>query len=154
MSASEEKVLLRRSTSSPKDKQSADSFAKDDTISSGKKQLSTTAGEGSSIKEKKMSSTYHNRDRDDDSDGEAHGGVSARFGPITDTILTTLSQDNLFLICLIFVELLGVILVILCTCWMLQLGGFGFAKEIIFNFHPVLMTLGMIFLNANGKWKP
>lgn len=100
-----------------------------------------------------MSSTYQNRDRDDDSDGEAQGGgVSARFGPITDTILTTLSQDNLFLICLIFVELLGVLLVILATCWMLQLGGFGFGKELIFNFHPVLMTLGMIFLNANGKW--
>lgn len=110
-----------------------------------------------------MAHVYHQKDgghHQQDSDNEGYGGgggghgsgqESTRFGPITETILTTLSQDNLFLICLLFVELLGVILVILATCWMLQIGGLGFADKIIFNFHPILMTLGMIFLNANGK---
>lgn len=106
-----------------------------------------------------MAHVYHQKDgaHQQDSDNEGYGGghgsgqESTRFGPITETILTTLSQDNLFFICLLFVELLGVILVILATCWMLQIGGLGFADKIIFNFHPILMTLGMIFLNANGK---
>lgn len=113
-----------------------------------------------------MAHVYHQKEQGggghhpyQDSDNEGHGGggnqgggggESTRFGPITETILTTLSQDNLFLICLLFVELLGVILVILATCWMLQIGGLGFADKLIFNFHPILMTLGMIFLNANG----
>ncbi|KAI7690427.1 Cytochrome b reductase 1 [Sarcoptes scabiei] len=75
---------------------------------------------------------------------------TAHFGPIADTIITTLSQDNLFWICLVLVEILALVLFVLCFCWMLQLGGFGFDSHTIFNFHPLCMTLGMIICNANG----
>ena len=62
-----------------------------------------------------------------------------------------ISDDNLFLMCLVFVEILGCILVALSFSWMLQIGGFGLETKTIFNYHPPLMTLAMIFLNANGS---
>lgn len=83
--------------------------------------------------------------------GQARYHEPARLGIITNTIITTLSQDNLFSICLVMVEVLGVILIALVTSWMMQLGGFGLSKEVVFNFHPLCMTVGIIFLNANGK---
>lgn len=63
-----------------------------------------------------------------------------------------LSDDHLFLICLIIVELLGLIIVGLSISWMLQIGGFGLQAKTIFNYHPPLLTLSMIFLNANGTF--
>ncbi|XP_046917020.2 uncharacterized protein LOC124497413 [Dermatophagoides farinae] len=72
------------------------------------------------------------------------------FGPIANTIITTLSQDNLFWLCMVIVEILALTLIICSICWMLQIGGFGFDDNSIFNFHPVCMTLGMIVCNANG----
>ncbi|XP_075680271.1 uncharacterized protein LOC113793911 [Dermatophagoides pteronyssinus] len=74
---------------------------------------------------------------------------AAHFGPIANTIITTLSQDNLFWLCLVIVEILGIILLVCSILWMIQIGGFGFGDN-IFNFHPVCMTLGMIVCNANG----
>ena len=76
---------------------------------------------------------------------------AAHFGPIANTIITTLSQDNLFWLCLVIVEILGIILLVCSILWMIQIGGFGFGDN-IFNFHPVCMTLGMIVCNANGMF--
>ena len=64
--------------------------------------------------------------------------------------LSFISDDNLFFVSLVFVEILGLILIGLSVSWMLQIGGFGLKTSTIFNYHPPLMTLGMIFLNANG----
>lgn len=75
----------------------------------------------------------------------------SRWELLTDTLITTLSQDNLYTLCYIFVQVLGVTLLLLCLLATTQLGGFGFTRALIFNFHPMLMTLGMIFLNANGR---
>ncbi len=61
-----------------------------------------------------------------------------------------ISNDNLFFICIVIVEILGLILVGLSIHWMLLIGGFGFGPKQIFNYHPPLMTFAMIFLNANG----
>ncbi|KAI2800705.1 hypothetical protein BLOT_012093 [Blomia tropicalis] len=138
MSSSEENVLLRRSTSSHQT-ESDDQIIQPITLN-----LNTTSERNQSTT--RMTTMYHPNKDNEDGDNEE----SIRFGPITETLITTLSQDNLFMICFICVELMGIILVILATCWMAQIGGFGFSDTIIFNFHPVLMTLGMIFLNANG----
>lgn len=103
-------------------------------------------------------SAYENRNREDENEARE----SSAFNPVTATILNTLSQDNLFLTCLTIVEILGLCIVILCYLWIHELGGLGFNKpyfglndgNIIFNWHPFLMILGMIFLNANGKLSP
>lgn len=131
-------MLLRRSTSSHQT-ESDDQIIQPITLN-----LNTTSERNQSTT--RMTTMYHPNKDNEDGDNEE----SIRFGPITETLITTLSQDNLFMICFICVELMGIILVILATCWMAQIGGFGFSDTIIFNFHPVLMTLGMIFLNANG----
>lgn len=62
------------------------------------------------------------------------------------------SNENLFFMCIIIVEILGLILVGLSIHWMILIGGFGFAPKQIFNFHVPLMTFSMIFLNANGLY--
>lgn len=51
-------------------------------------------------------------------------------------------------------EGVGAVTVILVTVWAGKyLGGFTWSSKpnFGFNWHPVLMTLGMIFLYANGK---
>lgn len=105
----------------------------------------TSVGEQAFVADKtNMAAVYH-KSRNDAS------VETTRLGPIADTIVTTLAQDNLFTISFVIVEILGVLLLILCMCWMFSLGGFGFDNAAIFNFHPILMTLGMVFLNANGN---
>jgi len=97
---------------------------------------------------------YEARDVDDTDARE-----SSRLNPITATLLNTISQDNLFLTCLVIVEILGCCITLLCYLWVQNLGGFGFSHpnfglsngDIVFNWHPFLMLLGMVFLNANGK---
>jgi cytochrome b-561 len=51
-------------------------------------------------------------------------------------------------------EAVGAIVVILVTIWMGNFrGGFAWTSDpkTQFNWHPVLMTLAMVFLYANGK---
>jgi len=62
-----------------------------------------------------------------------------------------LSDDALFFVAFVVVEALGALLMVLVIWWMAQMGGFGFEAKLILNFHPPLMTMGMIFLNANGE---
>ena len=146
------KVLLRRSYAVKQQEPKKKNILQD-TINNNKRQLGQELSENlskqpnSNSPQNMASTTYQTAD----DDHHEHHAESTRFGPITETLISTLSHDSyLFMICLVFVEVLGIVLVILVTCWMLQIGGLGFDKTIIFNFHPVLMTLGMIFLNANG----
>lgn len=83
--------------------------------------------------------------------GKSAEEETSRLDVLTDTLITTLSQDNLFIICLMIVELLGATFLLLCFLSMLQMGGFSLQSTLIFNYHPMLMSLGMLFLNANGK---
>jgi hypothetical protein len=75
-----------------------------------------------------------------------------RFGPIGNTIIAGLSQDNLFFTAFALVQILSIVLISLCVFWAEKyLGGFSLSSpQQIFNFHPLLMTIGIIILNANG----
>lgn len=50
-------------------------------------------------------------------------------------------------------QMIGVALIILMISWVgIHLGGLGWnhnAPKIIFNWHPILMTIGMVFLYGN-----
>lgn len=54
-------------------------------------------------------------------------------------------------------QLIGIILIILIASWIgVHLNGFGWDYEqpkILFNWHPILMTLGMVFLYGNCESK-
>lgn len=50
-------------------------------------------------------------------------------------------------------QMVGVVLIILITSWIaIHLKGFGWDYDeptILFNWHPILMTIGMVFLYGN-----
>lgn len=50
-------------------------------------------------------------------------------------------------------QMVGVTVLILMTSWIyLYLGGLGFSDPSIeFNWHPILMTIGMIYLYGNSE---
>ena len=74
-----------------------------------------------------------------------------RLGPIGTTLIVGLSQDNLLFTAFACIQVLGALMIGLCAIWGHHyLDGFGFDDDRIFNFHPLLMTIGMIYLNANG----
>jgi len=51
----------------------------------------------------------------------------------------------------IAVQVIGLVMVILCGVWMSAYrGGYGWAIETVFNYHPLFMTIGMIFLYADA----
>lgn len=75
-----------------------------------------------------------------------------RFSAIGATLMTGLSQDNLLFTALPLIEIFGLIMITLCAVWsQIYLDGYSVATpKQIFNYHPLLMTIGMLFLNANG----
>lgn len=68
-------------------------------------------------------------------------------------IMAGLSQDNIFYAAFIIAELTGIIMVILTGyCFHNYFGGFSFqSPSQAFNYHPLFMMIGMVFLNANGS---
>ena len=49
-------------------------------------------------------------------------------------------------------QVVGFIMVILSGCWMgIYHGGYGWDISVVFNYHPLFMTMGMIFLYGDGK---
>lgn len=67
----------------------------------------------------------------------------------TDQGQTLLNFRILYLIA----QMIGITIIILMGSWItLFLGGFGWSTTAIeFNWHPMLMTIGMIYLFGNGK---
>ena len=56
-----------------------------------------------------------------------------------------------FTIMVIFVEVVGLIMTVLSAIWMSSYhNGFGWDFTIVFNYHPLFMTLGLIYLYGNG----
>jgi cytochrome b-561 len=57
-----------------------------------------------------------------------------------------------FTIGIIAAQIVGLVMVILSGTWMGSYrGGFGWDAKIVFNYHPLFMTIGMIFLYGDGK---
>ena len=55
---------------------------------------------------------------------------------------------------IIAAQIVGLVMVILCGVWMgSYLGGFGWQAATVFNYHPLFMSIGMIFLYGDGKKK-
>ena len=49
------------------------------------------------------------------------------------------------------VQVVGLIMVVLVGVWMGNYrGGFGWDVSTVFNYHPLFMTIGMIYLYGNG----
>ena len=58
-----------------------------------------------------------------------------------------------FLIGLLFTELAGITMIVTTCVWLsLFRGGFGLDVSQVFNYHPLFMTIGMIFLYGNGNF--
>ena len=52
----------------------------------------------------------------------------------------------------IAVQVVGLVMVILSGVWMSAYhGGYGWDVTTVFNYHPLFMTMGMIFLYGDGK---
>ena len=63
----------------------------------------------------------------------------------------SLKENPVFWIVLLVAEIAGVVMAILCGIWMgVYRGGYGWHISVVFNYHPLLMTIGMIFLYGNG----
>lgn len=58
-----------------------------------------------------------------------------------------------FRILYLIAQMVGITIIILMGAWIsLFLGGFGWSTPAIeFNWHPMLMTIGMIYLFGNGR---
>ena len=53
---------------------------------------------------------------------------------------------------LIISQVVGLVMMILAGTWMGQYhGGYGWDISTVFNYHPLFMTMGMIFLYGDGK---
>ncbi|CAG2181269.1 unnamed protein product, partial [Oppiella nova] len=85
----------------------------------------------------------------DDEGGDTGARVSRALGT---TLITGLSQDNLLFIAYGVTQVLGIVMITLCAVWTHNyLDGYSVATpQQVFNYHPLLMTIGMLFLNANG----
>ena len=57
-----------------------------------------------------------------------------------------------FTIGIIAAQVVGLFMVILVGLWMSKYhNGYGWDPAIVFNYHPLFMTLGLIFLYGDGK---
>ncbi|XP_054157545.1 plasma membrane ascorbate-dependent reductase CYBRD1-like [Oppia nitens] len=83
---------------------------------------------------------------DDESD---HPTSGQQFGA---ALVAGLSQDNIFYLAYVCIQVLGICMITLCSVWTHHhLSGYSLATpEQVFNYHPLLMTIGMIVLNGNG----
>jgi cytochrome b-561 len=53
---------------------------------------------------------------------------------------------------IIIAQIIGLIMVILVGVWMgVYRNGYGWDVSTVFNYHPLFMTIGMIFLYGDGK---
>lgn len=53
---------------------------------------------------------------------------------------------------IIAAQVIGLIMVILCGAWFGSYhDGYGWDTAVVFNYHPLFMTIGMIFLYGDGK---
>lgn len=58
-----------------------------------------------------------------------------------------------FTIGVIASQVVGFIMVVLAGSWMGSYhGGYGWDISTVFNYHPLFMTMGMIFLYGDGKY--
>jgi len=60
-----------------------------------------------------------------------------------------------FMALVVGAQLAGIIVVILMCVWMGKLqGGFGwgYKNDLKFNYHPLFMTIGLIYLYGNGEY--
>ena len=58
-----------------------------------------------------------------------------------------------FTIGIIASQVVGLLMVILVGSWMGSYrGGFGWDISTVFNYHPLFMTIGMIFLYGDGNY--
>lgn len=57
---------------------------------------------------------------------------------------------RLFCPVVIFGQLWGIVSIVLAVMWMRTYGGFGWTVDNIFNLHPVLLTVGMVYLQGQG----
>nr|BAB32556.1 cytochrome b561 [Dugesia japonica] len=66
--------------------------------------------------------------------------------------LSVVQNLNGFLPLIFICEVCGLAIVIMTAVWMgvLQDGGFGWTKELVFRYHPMFMILGMIFIYGNA----
>lgn len=65
---------------------------------------------------------------------------------------TERSSLAFFTISIIGSQIIGLIMVILVGSWLSNYrGGYGWDVKLVFNYHPLFMTLGMIFLYGDGK---
>lgn len=66
--------------------------------------------------------------------------------------LSVVQNLNGFLPLIFICEICGLAIVIMTAIWMgvLQDGGFGWTKELVFRYHPMFMILGMIFIYGNA----
>ena len=56
-----------------------------------------------------------------------------------------------FTVGVISAQVIGLLMIILVCVWMGSYhNGFGWNPEIVFNYHPLFMTLGLIFLYGDG----
>jgi cytochrome b-561 len=54
---------------------------------------------------------------------------------------------------IIAAQVIGFIMVLLCGVWLGSYhNGYGWAIETVFNYHPLFMSIGMIFLYGDGKF--
>ena len=53
---------------------------------------------------------------------------------------------------IIFTQVIGLLMIIMVGCWMGNYrGGYGWDISTVFNYHPLFMTISMIFLYGDGK---
>jgi cytochrome b-561 len=54
---------------------------------------------------------------------------------------------------IIFTQVVGLVMVSLAGLWMSNFyGGFGWDTKTVFNYHPLFMTMGFIFLYGDGNY--
>lgn len=51
----------------------------------------------------------------------------------------------------VFAEIVGLLAIVLVFFWCVKFNsGFGFESQPLFNWHPLFMTIGLIYLMGNG----
>lgn len=60
----------------------------------------------------------------------------------------------IFTILVVVTQVIGLVMMILVGTWMGSYhNGYGWDIKTVFNYHPLFMTMGLIFLYGDGKFK-
>lgn len=68
-----------------------------------------------------------------------------------DSMLNTVKMQKTFVTAVVVSQIVGIGMITMVGYWLGHFqGGYGWDPKIVFNFHPLFMTIGLVFFYGDG----